>query len=304
MNKPSDDELETFFANHKPDTVFRANARLLQSKWREKKGILRDEKKYYGNFVEEKGCNFLTPKIWDIAQKEMDNAKKVEKRVRPVYTYKTFVFNLLSSQALCFNLFAEFLDSKDILVKIFNELKPDLMDKIANIKLEYSPGRQDKKYTDDGTAFDVFIEYEKNNEKSILGIEVKYSENLKEEKAKTAESRFKKNLRYKEITETCGLFMPNAIDEIRKPPYSQIWRDHLLSISLKSVQNYNNSYYVYLYPSNNPECCCGIKKYMNFLKNPQESIFELYLEDFVEAIKKYVIEPWADELFYRYIEGL
>ena len=317
MNKPSKQDLEDFDAYYKPDTDFSAYARLLQSKWRAEKGCEMGRSKNgkeYGNYIEEKfarenGCNFLTKKIWNIVQNEMEKAKNEKDSFEnkgAKYDEYRFICNLLTSQTLCFNLFAEFLDRKDILVKIFNELKPDLMDKITDIKFEYSPGRRDKKYTGDGTAFDVFIEYEKNNEKSFLGIEVKYSEDLKEEKAETAENNFKKNSRYKEITETCGLFKPDVIDEIRKPPYSQIWRDHLLSISLKNCENkiYNNGYYVFLYPLNNSECHSGIKGYMEFLKNPEESIFELYIEEFIKTIKKYITEDWANELFDRYIEGL
>ena len=326
MNKPSVEELKKYDAYYEPDTEFQAKARYLQSKWLKAKGIekgrsQRNKGDYYGNFInekdaEEKGCNFLTQKIWGIAQEEMENAKKEKKQVRPVYNDYQFVCNLLRSQALCFNLFAEFLDREYILVKVFNELKPNLMDRITKIKFEYSPGRQDKKYTNDGTAFDVFIEYEKNNERSFLGIEVKYSEDLKDEEVKTAEDNFENNTRLKKITEDCGLFKPDVIDGIKgycgrgtghriiRPPYSQIWRDHLLSISLKSAQNYINGYYVFLYPSNNPECHCGIKKYMEFLQNPEESIFELHLEDFINCIKKYITEPWANELFHRYIEGL
>jgi hypothetical protein len=117
----------------------------------------------YGSYVEKEyakksGCNFLTQKIWNIAKNEMEKSKSSG----ALYSEYRFVCNLLTSQSLCFNLFGEFLERKDVLLKIFNEIKPNLMDKITEVKFEYSPGRGDEKYLGDHTAFDVFIEYEKN----------------------------------------------------------------------------------------------------------------------------------------------
>ncbi|MDR2596378.1 MAG: hypothetical protein LBC76_03545 [Treponema sp.] len=323
---PSEQELRKYKAYYKTDTDFTAYARLLQSKWREEKDYpigksMKIDKKgikhygnYYGNYIEEifaeeKGCNFLTPKIWNIAKKEIEKAKYDNNRRKhsgALYEEYRFKCNLLTSQSLCFNLFGEFLDRKDVLLKIFNEMKPNLMDKITEIKFEYSPGRGDEKYLGDHTAADVFIEYEKDNEKSFLGIETKYVESLTEESHKDAESNFKRHPQYKKITESCGLFKPDVINDIKKPPYSQIWRDHLLTISLKMGEKklYNNGYFVYLYPLNNKECRTGIKDYMNFLQNPETSIFELYVENIINIIQKYINESWAKELFNRYIKGL
>jgi hypothetical protein len=310
MNRPSKQELVDFSAYVKTDTDFTAYARLLQSKWREKNGypIGKSQKgTIYGSYIEEEyakknGCNFLTQKIWNIARNEMEKSKSSG----ALYSEYRFVCNLLTSQSLCFNLFGEFLERKDVLLKIFNEIKPALMDKITEVKFEYSPGRGDKKYLGDHTAFDVFIEYEKNNEKSFLGIETKYVETLSEESNEQAEYNFNRHIQYRKITESCGLFKPEITNEIKKPPYSQIWRDHLLSISLKNGKGkkYNNGYFVYLYPFNNSECRSGIKGYMNFLEKPETNIFELYVEDFIKIMDKNIDEDWVKELFDRYINGL
>jgi hypothetical protein len=311
MKRPSEQELKTFSAVVKTDSDFAAYARLLQSKWRKKNGYPMGKLngKIYGNYIEKEfarknGCNFLTEKIWNIAQKEIEKAKKQGYSFN--FSEDRFFSNLLTSQALCFNLFGEFVDRKDVLLNIFNELKPNLIDKVTNISFEYSPGRGDEKYLGDRTAFDVFIEYEKEDRKSFLGIEVKYVETLTEEPLKTAEYNFKRHPQYKKITENCGLFKPDVINNIKKPPYSQIWRDHLLSISLKNGKGkiYDDGYFVYLYPFNNSKCHSGIKGYMNFLKNPETSIFELYIEDFIKIIDKNINENWTKELFDRYIKGL
>jgi hypothetical protein len=310
MNRPSEQELKTFSAYYKQDTDFTAYARLLQSKWREGKGYPIGKSQngtIYGNYVEKdfaqkNGCNFLTQKIWEIAQKEMEMAKISG----AFYQKDRFICNLLTSQSMCFNLFGEFFEEKNTLLNIFNELKPNLMDNITEIRFEYSPGRADERYLGDHTAFDVFIEYEKDGEKSFLGIEGKYVETLREESIEQSEINYKNHIQYKQITESCGLFKPKIINEIKKPPYSQIWRDHLLSISLKNSKNklYNNGYFVYLYPFNNSDCRTGIKNYMLFLQDPEESIFEIYVEDLIKAIRRNVNKDWANELYDRYIRGL
>jgi hypothetical protein len=310
MNRPSEQDLKAFLAYYKLDTDFTAYGRLLQSKWREKKGYpigksLRGNE--YGNYVEKEfaeknGCTFLTKKIWEIAKLELEKAKVTG----AFYQTERFISNLLTSQSMCFNLFGEFLDKKEALLKIFNELKPNLIDEIIDIRFEYSPGLGDEKYLGDHTAFDIFIEYEKNNEKSFLGIETKYAETLKEESIEQAERNFRNHKQYKEITEHCGLFKSGAIDTIKFPPYSQIWRDHLLSIALKNDNKkmYTNGYFVYLYPFNNNECRSGIKSYMEYLENPETNIFEIYLEDIIKIIHKNIEEEWTEELYDRYIKGL
>ena len=203
MLKPSKEELKKHKAYYKTDTDFTAYARLLQSKCRERKNYpigrsmtidkngAKPYGNYYGNYVDEmfanqNGCNFLTSKIWNIAQKEMEKAKTDNRRKKhsgALYDEYRFICNLLTSQSMCFNLFGEFLDRKNSLCKILNEIKPNLMDKESQEKAEFN---------------------------------------------------FRRHQQYKEITEKCGLFKKEIIDIIRKLRFSQIWRDHLLSISLKT----------------------------------------------------------------------
>ena len=53
------------------------------------------------------------------------------------------------------------------------------VDCIVGIDFEYSPGRGDKRYLGDKSAFDVYIRYQtKNGGQGFIGIEVKYHENL------------------------------------------------------------------------------------------------------------------------------
>ncbi|MBK8551062.1 MAG: hypothetical protein IPL53_08415 [Ignavibacteria bacterium] len=45
-------------------------------------------------------------------------------------------------------------------------------------------GRGSKEYSGDHSAFDVFVEFVRNEKKGFIGIEVKYSENLEKNQMK------------------------------------------------------------------------------------------------------------------------
>jgi hypothetical protein len=174
------------------------------------------------------------------------------------------------------------------------------------IEIEYAK-RNGSNFLTNKTWETAKKELEKANKNLFGGIEAKYVEKLEEESNKKAEEHYKRHIyRYKELTENYGLFKPEIIDEIRKPPYSQIWRDHLLSISLKHGEGKkkDKGYFVYLYPYNNSECRSGIKDYMKYLQNPESSILEVYVEDLIKILYKRINEEWVKELLERYIMGL
>jgi hypothetical protein len=313
------------------DSTFMAYARLLQSRWRMSKsrtdgieGCLppkldKNGEIIFGNLIDldyacSTGCNFLTDEIWEIAQHELKERDKMKERGEfcPLYEDERFICNLLTSQTLCFNLFAVFRDRKNILVDIFNELRPGLMDEIIKIEFEYSPKRQDSKYG--GTAFDVFIKYKKNDKISFLGIEVKYTEDLFESEKKEYNHYYKNRQLYKQESEKSGFFKSKEIDKITLPRFSKIWRYHLFSIDLKNEVEYKNGYgyFVFLYPFNNMDCRDAVTRYKeDFLNNPDESFFELSLEKLILTMHKYIndykvidLYEWANDLHERYIKYL
>lgn len=68
MTRPSKEELIKFNVDYLPDTDYAAFARLLQSKWRDKKGFPFIK---YGNFLEEEfaktsKANYLTDNIKEL----------------------------------------------------------------------------------------------------------------------------------------------------------------------------------------------------------------------------------------------
>lgn len=311
MKKPPQDELVKFNVNYPQDTVFTANARLLQSQWRDKKeypigtylnhktktkiscGNLLDE-----NFAKEKKANFLTENIKNLVTQEVEKSKKTDALISEPRIWN----NLLSSQPLCFNLFGELYFDLNLATKFFQDLFPERIDSVMAIRFEYSPGRKNPNYLNDRSAFDVFVEYTKDNKKGFIGIEVKYQESLREESKTKAEENFVKNgERYTYWTDKSNVFKPNSIEFLKQPPISQIWRDHLLCFATK--QDYEEGFFVFLYPEKNSHCQEGVDNYKQFLmfdNEEQNCFYPRTLEMFFNTLANHSTADWVTELKQRY----
>lgn len=302
MNRPTKEERVQFQVDYAPDTAFASYARVLQSKWREKQGYPIQTNKYGNylerNFAEKTKSNFLTDKIKTIVTQEVLNAKTNGKLISEPRIWN----NLLSSQPLCFNLFGELTDNLELATRFFSALFPNKIDEVLSVQFEHSPGRGNKQYTGDRSAFDVFIEYKNFDYKGFIGIEVKYSESLKEETQKKSDSVFESHKNeYTRLT-TTKHFRPNSINYLRRVPISQIWRDHMLAISL--LQEYGTGFFVFLYPSQNEECQKGVELYKRHLICEDENITGFcprFLEDFIDILTALYPAEWTSELKQRYL---
>jgi len=223
--RPNKKLREKYNTDYYDKTEFASKARLLQSIWRVEKGY--DFEKY-GNylkldFAKRTGVNFLTKRIFENVKYEIANKHIEGKLIKEPRIWN----NLLSSQPLAFNLFSELKHDLELATKIFQNIYPNRnINNIITIDFEYSPGRKNIKYTGDRSAFDVFIVYtNKLNHKCIFSIEVKYSENLNDEPSNHRES-------YEVISEKSNIINMSEIPKLKEKPIQQIWRDHLLSLSL------------------------------------------------------------------------
>ena len=182
--KPSKNLLQDYHVEYEYDSVFSSRARLLQSIWRvehlqlEEMGAS-EKGNYFGNYLpieiaKQKGLNFLNETILKTVQDTIQNKEAGSLIMEP-----RIWNNMLSSQPLCFNLFAELKENLTLASDLFSTLFPDRVSEVLEIKFEYSPGKNDPKYLNDGTAFDVFCIYKTCDQKrGFIGIEVKYAENM------------------------------------------------------------------------------------------------------------------------------
>ncbi len=300
MKRPTEEELIKYNVNYKRDTDFAAHARLLQSKWRvQKKLEMNNEiRSNYGNFIEtesakKKKSNYITENIKTLVVEKVNEIKKQGGLVGEPRIWN----NLLSSQPLCFNLFGELYYNLELASKLFIKLFPVKVDKVTKIDFEYSSKRNEP----DNSAFDVYVEYELNGIQKFFGIEVKYQESLKEETKVKAQQNFEKHKeKYVELSTNSGFFKPNALKNISRPPFAQIWRDHLLSFNMSSSKR--DGSFVYLYPFQNDECKKSVNDYKKFLVDGDESKFyPVDLDNCIRTLNEIHPCKWTNELVERYL---
>ena len=193
---------------------FQRRARILQSIWREEQGFSYQEdldakgQKYLRgsrlNMPEAKDLllNFITDRIQQVVRKEVCDQTASQGKL---FGKPRIFENLLSSQPLCFNLFAELKLDIPLATDLVKELTSGRFCKVNSIEFEFSPGRRDTKYLGDRSAFDVFIDCEtKRGGHGFIEIEVKYHENLIGQ-AQTDGDR-KENFRYDQVADSMKCF--------------------------------------------------------------------------------------------------
>ncbi|NTU44155.1 MAG: hypothetical protein HGA99_01355 [Chlorobiaceae bacterium] len=297
---------ETLHAQEKIDkSDFQRSARILQSIWREEQGYSCQEyadKKGKMHFrgsrlpmpwAQDSLSNFITDGIQNVVRKEVCN--------RAVSKGKLFgkprIFdNLLSSQPLCFNLFAELKSDIPLATNLVKELTSGRFIKVNSIEFEYSPGRRDPKYLGDRSAFDVFFDCETSTGgRGFIGVEVKYHENL-------IGPAGNNNDRYDQVADTMKCFSSGTRDALKSSPLEQIWRDHLLVGAMcdKDSDKYEDGLFVILYPKDNHHVKDAVASYRNCLSN-DSSFAEWTLEDVCFCLKKYSSAGWIDLFIDRYL---
>lgn len=202
-------------------------------------------------------------------------------------------------------------------MQFFNTLYDNYFKSIDKIEFEYNPARRDPRLTGDRSAFDVFVEYTSVfRKKGFIGIEVKYSETLNEGAA-TVEDILNKQFcneprtrrdRYRELSE--GLFAETSYEELEQLPAFQIWRDHLLAVSMCKAfpEKYDEGIFLFLAPFSNKNCRDGVEKYKNLLLNPEVSLDShfcyAWLEEYIDTLDKVFGEDWTKDMKIRYLGNL
>ena len=281
---------------------FQRKARILQSIWRIEQGyeigihVDKTGERPLGSrlvmpWAEETLSNYLTNAIREVVRDEVMNEQKSQGKF---YDRRRIFNNLLSSQPLCFNLFGELQQDLTLATSVFKNITSGRVAVVTGIEFEYSPGRGDDRYTSDNSAFDVYVTCQTaQGGCGFIGIEVKYHENLK---GKAAKHRS----RYDEIAEMMGCFKEERLIELKLQPLQQIWRDHLLAGVHLQEDNFDDGFFVFLYPQGNPHCSSAISKYRDCLSDC-ESILGWTLEDVSAVIRDRTHDDWIDMFHDRYL---
>jgi hypothetical protein len=219
----------------------------------------------------------------------------------------------LRSQHIPYNFFIPFRSEHELSVKVLNQLlfiNPEVTpnEKIKTIQLiaiEY-PSAKDNPLKD-RTSFDAFIEYtNENQEKGIIGIEVKYTEGGYSANKKEKESIKNDESVYDEISNLSGLYCCNNSVELKKNENRQIWRNHLLAFSYAKERGIKHFKSVTLYPKGNQHFVKAFDQYQKYLTDyGKKTISGITYEKFFEALTKFANtdkqKNWNDYLKNRYL---
>ncbi len=273
--------------------------RLLQSLWRQDNHLTfqLDGQKILGSRLgevtaEQNLRNFLTKTIRDVVRCEVLDQRRSQGKL-----YQPQMFdNLLSSQALAFNLFGELRFDCQLASQALEGITCG-PSRIEQFEFEWSPGRSDPKYLSDKTAFDVYIRYRTDDErKGFLGIEVKYHEDLGS--SNLADHRE----RYDEVADQMGCFRSDALPRLQQSKkLNQMWRDHMLVGIHQNKGDFDEAYYVFLYPEANESCTEAVGEYRDCLSDPT-SFVPLTINSFVATLMYHSNEEWIRQFYGRYLD--
>jgi len=246
-------------------------------------------------YAKQHRINFVTPEIGRLVAYTVNN-----KEPGAMISEPRIWNNLLTSQALCFNLFGGFALNLDKATEYLGPFFALDNATITKIGFEHSPGRNNGCYTNDKTAFDVFVEYKcKNGKHGFVGIEVKYVENMYCKPTT-------KQQRYEELSEKLSrefpFFNKNNICQFKEcGALNQIWRDHLLALAMIRKQDYDEGKYVFIYPSENNNCKDAINKYLALLGKGSDCFCQQqHIEPFMILLSEAFGSGWPIKLRQRY----
>ena len=217
------------------DNALRRQMRLHQSWYRDQvlgtcygTGPNENDTTLYGNMLTkeaaERGLNFLTPGTFEAVKRRLAESRDGE-------TIERFrlMHNMLSSQPMCFNLFGELWNDRDLATVLCRALWGGHIARVTNVQFEWAPVPKEEYLNEPrGTAFDAFVEYESAmGAKGFIGVETKLTEPFTQHEYDRAEYR-------KWMTKDGPWRAGVDIQKLVSKKYNQIWRNHLLSWALLS----------------------------------------------------------------------
>ena len=208
------------------DDTFTARMRLHQSRYRAEVLRLpcgnrqgRNGSRPLGSMLRradgEAGGNFLTSQVYEVVRRRVAQGGGVE--------VSRVLCNLLSSQPMCFNLFAPLVDDLDLSTRLAQALWSGIK-RVTRVEIEWAP-QPARAFLDDLTSFDAFIEYERiGGGLGFCGIETKLAEPF-------SRNHYDKPT-YRRWMTPDSPWHATAAKHVDDVVHNQLWRNHLLVWSM------------------------------------------------------------------------
>ena len=258
----------------------------------------------YGSYLTAKdgeaGCNFLTRGIWRVVERRLEENRGIVN----VGDKERLLRNLLSSQPMCFNLFAPLANALELGTRLLRALPGLPRDiKVTNVEIEFAP-QPKRRYLNDATAFDAFVEYERaNGSRGFVGIETKLTEPFSQ-----TSYEFKNG--YSRWRDAGGWWWRGrAKTQFPDKRYNQLWRNHLLAFAMLHQRDgaYDEAFCAVLYPEEDTSCADAIQAYRLRLRpETKHTLLEWTLGDVIdrwqELAKARSQRTWLADFRLRYLD--
>ena len=253
---------------------------------------------WYGNMLTladgERGLNFLTPHIFEVAKRRLAMKKGT------IDPFRLFC-NMLSSQPMCFNLFGPLVDNLELATQLVQVILPGEIQTVSKVQFEYAP-EPARDYLNDRTAFDAFISFtHQDNQPGFIGIETKLVEAFS---AKVYSSPF-----YNHWTEhPLSPWLPEARPRLQSIDVNQLWRDHMLAVAMQLAPGspYGSGRFLLVYHPLDVECAAALNVYKTLLKPEDRSFIAIPLDILVEkwrqAVSTAAEKQWLTNFSLRYLD--
>ena len=302
---------------YKYDTSWQAKARKHQSEFREVEMKVpavpnTSRSGCYGNVISPedgaRGVNFYLP-FRDEIMKDLNG------KTGAILT------NVLRSEHIPYNVFFPMRHDLQKTALLFRMLTGKDVETVEDIIIEYAPSPKEE-YLDDLTSFDTYVYYK--NSKGLpcgIGIEVKYTEQGyqigkgEEQKIKDRNSTYYKATRESGRFDYVGIseeefIVSNFGKHNRGNDLRQLWRNHILGLSMIQHGDIKDFLSVHLYPSFNehfnPKSSTVLADYTSLLRDKDKKTFlPITFETLFDAMIKCGMDEidnvWIPYLTRRYI---
>ncbi len=188
--------------------------------------------------------------------------------------------DLLSSTAMCFNLFGDLAADLGLADRAVHLWWPDAPGTVSGVRFEHSPGRLDPAYLGNLMAFDVaFVLDLDDGTQGVLGVDTKYHERAKRELPKPTRLPH-----YVAISERSAVFGPEAIDAVNGTDLLEMWLEHLLVLSM--LQHASGTWgwgrYVVVHPAGNSDFAEECARYRRVLVD-QSTFSSVTVEELLDT---------------------
>lgn len=262
-------------------TAFRRRVRYHQAHWREANGHPIGSQPYAPRpdgpparpvgsrlplaYAKETGANLVTPNALDAARGRTSLIEPHQS-----FDHQRLWADLLSSEALAFNLFGDLAADVEQADTAVHAWWPDAPGTVREVRFAHSPGRFDPAFLNSLRAFDVAVVLDVGDgTEGVVALDINYHERAKPEIPKPT------NLaRYLEVAEKSGVFRPGTVDAVKgRSDLAMTWLEHLLLLSM--LQHPSGTWkwgrYVVIHPRGNSDFADMCARYRDLLAD--ESTF-------------------------------